>query len=652
MEMSRNKIIFGLIIFSLLLSLYGLGRMVITENKNNTVELIMDEEGLREIEEYEEKRSAVLEKLRESGLTSVAIYAERLEDVIGRDKVDFIRGEDLARARTMTGEVEGIFSEFSFDRDSAFILTEDKAVAERLQQLAENLEVAEYEQGEDDSVVVYFPEWKDEYNDYGLSFDPELTDIVRKEDLRVVPRFDNTSSPGEEEEALTAEELPEADLTIFSGDEVTGYPSELNATAAALSQKGYKLGMIESFIAQQDGVSSLGELMNFNLVRVHSMQEDEMEKYDFSKIVNRYLRSARERNVRAFYLKPFTGEKEDFSEDELLALNTEYVQELSSDLEAEGYSTGKALPFDYFNTHPVVIVFLSLGVIAAGMYLGRQFKLDYRSILIPFALLSLLMEIVLIFMGRQLLLRQMLAFGTAVIFPSLAVIYFVLNKNINLGNSWIKRYFAAGGVSLAGGLLLASILADTGFIVRVYQFRGVKLVFLLPLLIISLYYFWEREDRLLLHSAAAEFLNREIKVKDILLAVLFLLGGIIYIGRTGNISILPVPPWEEIVRNFLEGVLVIRPRFKAFLLGHPFLVLCLYYRKWVYKFWFYPLLLLAGVGQITVLNTFSHLHTPLIVSIIRFIHGYWLGLVVGLILLAAAGYIGRKYHFPQEASDV
>ncbi|MFW6237658.1 MAG: DUF5693 family protein [Bacillota bacterium] len=650
--MNRNNLLIGIIIFSLLVSLYGLGRMVITENKNSTVEMVMDEEDLRELEEYEEERVSVLEELHDSGITSIAVHEENLEDLVKRDDVDFVSGEDLSRFQRMTGEVKDVFADFSFDRDSAFILAGEGQSAERFQNLAENMEIAESARREDGEVVVYFPEWDNEYGDYGMGFDSSLIEDIREAGLRVVSRFDNNPAPGEEEADLSPEELPEeSNLAIFSGDEVTGYPSELSTTAGVLNQAGYKLGIIESFIAQQDGVSSLAELMNSNLVRVHSIQKDEMEKYDFEKVVNRYFRAARERNVRVFYLKPFTTEKLDFSEDELLDLNVEYINTLHSGLEEEGYSVGEAHPFDSFSTHPAMVVLLSLGVIAAGVYLGRQFKVNYRPGLISFAFLALVVELLLIFLGRHILLRQILALGVAIIFPSLAIIYGVLKKGLIWGGNWFKRYISAGLISLAGGLLLASLLADTGFIVKVYQFRGVKLAFLLPLLIITFYYYRDNSGSLSLARAVNMILDRKIRVKDVLLVIILFAGGLVYIGRTGNISYLPVPAWEETVRNLLERVFAIRPRFKAFLLGHPFLILSLYYRKWSNRIWFIPLVLLAAVGQITILNTFSHLHTPLLVSIIRFIHGYWLGLLVGLILLAAARYIRRIYNFPREAAD-
>ena len=41
----------------------------------------------------------------------------------------------------------------------------------------------------------------------------------------------------------------------------------------------------------------------------------------------------------------------------------------------------------------------------------------------------------------------------------------------------------------------------------------------------------------------------------------------------------------------------------------------------------------ASVGQISIVNTFSHLHIPIITSVCRTVYGIIIGLILGLILL-------------------
>jgi hypothetical protein len=45
------------------------------------------------------------------------------------------------------------------------------------------------------------------------------------------------------------------------------------------------------------------------------------------------------------------------------------------------------------------------------------------------------------------------------------------------------------------------------------------------------------------------------------------------------------------------------------------------------------LLLLGAVGQASLVNTFCHLHTPLLISLVRTANGLWLGLAIGSLVV-------------------
>ena len=103
---------------------------------------------------------------------------------------------------------------------------------------------------------------------------------------------------------------------------------------------------------------------------------------------------------------------------------------------------------------------------------------------------------------------------------------------------------------------------------------------------------------------------------------------IIYISRTGNEG--PTSVYETMIRNLLDKILGVRPRTKEFLIGHPLMLALLYYG---YKDQYAPLLLGAVIGQISIVNTYAHIHTPIMVSLIRTFHGIWIGLVGGIVLI-------------------
>jgi hypothetical protein len=90
---------------------------------------------------------------------------------------------------------------------------------------------------------------------------------------------------------------------------------------------------------------------------------------------------------------------------------------------------------------------------------------------------------------------------------------------------------------------------------------------------------------------------------------------------------------ELLFRNWLESTFGVRPRFKEFMLGHPPLLLGLFlairYRAaWV-------LIIVGTMGQLSMVSTFTHLHTPLYISIIRTLLGLGAGLLIGLVCIGA-----------------
>ena len=105
----------------------------------------------------------------------------------------------------------------------------------------------------------------------------------------------------------------------------------------------------------------------------------------------------------------------------------------------------------------------------------------------------------------------------------------------------------------------------------------------------------------------------------------------IYVARTGNEG-MSVSGLELQFRSLLDQILGVRPRTKEFLLGHPALLLLLIYGYRDNRF--LPLLLLAAIGQASLVNTFAHIHTPLLISLLRACHGLWLGILLGLLVYA------------------
>ncbi|KPJ64615.1 hypothetical protein AMK68_01170 [candidate division KD3-62 bacterium DG_56] len=87
------------------------------------------------------------------------------------------------------------------------------------------------------------------------------------------------------------------------------------------------------------------------------------------------------------------------------------------------------------------------------------------------------------------------------------------------------------------------------------------------------------------------------------------------------------------IRGLLENLLCARPRFKEFAIGHPALMLAAALAAQGRPRWVIPLLLVGAVGQVSLVNTYEHLHTPLLFSLLRTANGLWIGAIIGIIAI-------------------
>ncbi|MCS7235613.1 MAG: DUF5693 family protein, partial [Armatimonadota bacterium] len=136
------------------------------------------------------------------------------------------------------------------------------------------------------------------------------------------------------------------------------------------------------------------------------------------------------------------------------------------------------------------------------------------------------------------------------------------------------------------------------------------------------------------------WLSRPVTLGSALAVVAVAAAGLLLLVRTGNTG-LPMAAVEERVRDALERALVARPRTKEYLLGHPSLVLALACGAVGLRRYALPLLVVGAVGQAGLVNSFSHLHTPLLYTVWRTFNGLVLGSVVGALLFAAARVVRR-----------
>ena len=121
-----------------------------------------------------------------------------------------------------------------------------------------------------------------------------------------------------------------------------------------------------------------------------------------------------------------------------------------------------------------------------------------------------------------------------------------------------------------------------------------------------------------------------------MVGVIALVALALFVARSGNDPGVGVSATELKTRALLDKYLYVRPRTKEFLLGHPALFLGLAAAASKrFPAYVLPLLVVGAIGQSSLMDTFCHLHTPLLVSALRGLIGWALGAVFGAAVWAA-----------------
>jgi hypothetical protein len=609
----------------------GIGRARI-ENANRMVEIVIDGDDARLVATSAGKTlPELLVGLRQAGAGALAVRELTVGDLVAQGRI-------MAMA---------------LGDETSLITPEGSLAAHLAPRLALRLPKAEITLGAPPPVIsLRIP--PGQASELPVLLPVEEVAAAEAAGLRVVARLRNF--PGATVPAVEAavEEAASAGarLVIFDKEEILGYDGLISVTADAMRERDLLFGRVE--MAGQRGDGNLAHRLFDRTVRVHSISESDMLTMVPSVAVPRYTRAAEERNIRVAYVRLITRALPDPE-----GYNTDYVRAIAQSLRARGFELGEATPFSAPTGWPPrwPRAAAAVAVLAGAMLLLRR--------LIPLgsiwawgiALLSLALGAGMAAFRPQLVATcgGLLA---ALVFPTLATVWAVQGirgPHRRGGVPWLLRaavwrLVGACAISLAGAALVVGLYSRVGHMSGLAPFTGVKLSFVGPLAIVlaavvadvsgkieSLPLWWIRT-----RTRLQQFLSQPVNV--LLLAVVFAaIAGLAFtLTRTGNQPVLSPSAFEVKMRQVLESTLVVRPRTKEFLLGHPALMLAVLLGLRNRRAWL-PLVATAGaIGQVSLLNTFCHFHTPLYVSLLRSLNGLWLGAAVGaLVVLALA--VSERY---------
>ncbi len=493
--------------------------------------------------------------------------------------------------------------------------------------------------------------------DIGFGFDPEAMETIQLAGLTVMPKVRN--NPLNPEMAVAAlkiefERYGLGNSPLLLTQEAPGYPVDLNSFSQEMQDRNLTLALIEAGTQRehivQKGMFSLMNDSGNKAIRLFSVWPYIQERYQYynydggQEIGNALYRAATERNIRILYFKPFKWAKESYVTD--LDEYRPIFNDLTDRLGWHDLSWGDA-PSTFPNRQlsTGLLFLLGMGPVLAGVLLLRKvFGLsENRVFMLALGLLPVMGAGLLV--SRDLM-QSLLAFSASFVYSSLAGVWMMdrLDHASHCLDArqgpalWegAKGLIQSVAIAMMGGLYVGTILSDTTYLLEMEIFRGVKASLVLPLFVVALYalrvwgYRRETEERALMPDME-RLMKEPLRIGHLAVAAVFLVIAYVYLARSGHETSLQPLNIEMLMRNGLENLIPARPRTKEILMAFPAVILSFALVKNGWKWVGIPLGMIATIGFISVTNTFSHLRTPMILSMERTAYSLSFGLIIGCI---------------------
>lgn len=666
-----NKILLLAIAAGLIASLVIAGQRHAVEIHNSQVDMAMDYKSLQDLAEMEGiEFTDVLRQFKAAGITSLAIYDTTFEKLTRAGKVIAVYGTDII-ANYHSGALNS-----QIWRDAVEMGAID---ATRTYIIGRSLE--SYEAAKKDLILrlgekrvkafalgdIEVLEVKAQFGPFmkePLGFDKDELDTAKKIGFTIIARPKNFNQCTPEQIKSVFEKLDGYPISeiVFDGSEILGAKDHIDVTAEEMKKRGYKLGLIEHTsqlqFYNQTGMFELVEKLGYNEVaRLYSIPRDEQPKLLIDTAVQRWGTTDHERNIRInllrIYEKPAPGLT-------LLETNLKYVRETAKKVKSLGYNLGVAGTFDNYFPSKFLRVFVVIGVAAAVvLYLSLisyRFNANKKWQMILFAVLAVVSAIpILMDAGGKV--RILAALLSANIFPALAVIWqldqlrFINFKTQEFHNEesfstfkiiliGIIALFVTSALSMIGAAYLSGALSDVKYFLEFEIFRGIKLTFVLPLVLVAVAFLqrFNIVDEMKQSVSAIEqikaILNMSVTVKYLLAGAFVLLAFVVLVARSGHTSGMPVSGMEIKIRAILEQLFYARPRSKEIFIGHPAFVMAMaaFLQKFPKSICF-VLTIVATIGQSSMVETFAHMRTPIFMSFMRGVDGVLPGALIGAALV-------------------
>lgn len=637
------------------------------EQSDRTVEITLDgDDWVTLARRTATDRAAFYDAVRQAGARSITVYASSLKRLQDAGRVTYLSGADLMNA-ARTGPVAGPFGDLvragrirpgntyaagppsvlAYIRSGLAVQLPPHAGAPRLSLLAGSGPVLEI-QGRgveiEEAPLGLFPDDVTEIRSHHLAVEARLRN------------FHEVTPQGLEMSFAGLRSLGERFTLIFDGNQVLGYELLIPDVAEQMRASGYTFGQIESFTARrrQRGDQALSAKMMPHVLRVFSLTPEELLALAPEDARDKYVLAARERNVRILYVRPFLNTSAGVDE---LQANLDYVRSIKDDLERAGYRMGKATSLPDVVIPRVWFALMALGALAAtAMAVGQVAAILARPVS-PRALSAgvaagALVTVAVLAVHHVTLWSQILALLAALALPTLSLMAFFPQEEsrggpqdgsaptpasgggIRLLAGSLLRLWGLSAMTALGGIMVAALLSQWLFMLEIRGFLGVKPAHIIPVLVIGLVLAAADVPRGELWPRLRAWARQPLLLEYGIAVIVVGLAAVFLLGRTGNAGLPVLGALELKSRVILQHLVVARPRTKEYLIGHPFMVLAFALPALGLRRWVLPVTLVGAIGQVGLVNSFSHIHTPLVYIVLRTLYALAFGSVIGAVLLA------------------
>ena len=419
------------------------------------------------------------------------------------------------------------------------------------------------------------------------------------------------------------------DKIQINGSEVIGYPSNISKFLDEFKKNN--ISIVTTEFQTSVGLNAYLENGKSNLIRGHEIP---LEKLNLSTddFAARIARAVKERNMRVIIITDYIDYRNNTTITKSINKLLDGFKKAENLLD-NGYKAGIATSYKIIERHTKAEVFTSLASASIfGLLILSIFDKNKKVYT-----LSIVGSIIMLLFA-SVVNKLQINFGIKVyalfvaIMGACGAIVVPYKSKIK---SYTIKFLLSGLLAIITGMLIAAIMYGTEYILKLKVFSGIKILYILPPILVAL---WLLVDSQILKNIFKFRLNKQqiinivksIRWYHIVLALLVIFGGIIYIRRSGNAG--NASSFELEMRNMLEKLLYVRPRTKEFMLGYPAIFITYYMLKNNIKYAQY-MLILGSIATMSTVNTFTHLHTPIIYSLLRSVYSVILGAIVGIICI-------------------